>query len=77
MLNFKHKRNLALLVCFIFIAAWNVKIGFDLLNTIFKSFVILNFLAILFSSLALGTSIRSRKIVMEAYQGLKRDHKGI
>jgi len=68
MFNFKRRGNLAMFICFIIIVTWNIKIGFDLLKTDFKLFAILGFSTILFFSLALGTSIRSRKIAMEAYQ---------
>ena len=66
--NFKRRRNLMMFICFIIIVVWNVKIGSDLLKTDFKALTILSFSIILFSFLALGTSIRSRKIAMEAYQ---------
>lgn len=72
MFNFKHKRNLATFICFIIIVAWNFKIGFDLIKIDSKLFVILDFSAILFFFLALGKSIKSRKMVMEAYQAYLR-----
>ena len=68
MFNFKRRGNLAMFICFMIIVAWNAKIGFDLLTSNFKLFAILSFSTALFFSLALGKSIRSRKIAMEAYQ---------
>lgn len=68
MFNFKHRRNLAIFICFIIIVAWNVKIGFDLIKTGFILFAILGLSTTLFFSLALGASIRSRKIAMEAFK---------
>lgn len=68
MFNFKRRRNLAMFICFMMIIAWNFKIGFDFAMSDFKSFAILNFSAVLFFFLALGTSIRSKKMTMKAYQ---------
>ena len=67
MLNFKRRRNLAIFICFIIIVAWNTKIGFDLVKTDFKLFVVLDFSAILLFFLALAKSIKSKQIVVEAY----------
>jgi lipopolysaccharide export LptBFGC system permease protein LptF len=67
MFNFKRRGNLAMFICFILIVAWNVKIGFDLLTTDLKLFAILGFSTVLFFFLALGITIRSRKIAMKAY----------
>jgi hypothetical protein len=77
MFNFKRRRNLAMFVCFIIVVAWNIQIGLDLLKTGFKVFAILDFSATLLFFLALGTSIRSRKIAMEAYEAHVRANRGI
>jgi len=66
MFNFKHRRNLAMFICFIIIVAWNVKVLFDLLEMGFKLLAILDFSAILLFLVILARSIRSRKIAMEA-----------
>jgi len=73
MLNFKRKWNLAVFICFIFIVAWNVKIGLDFLNSVFKLFAVLNFLVVPLFFSALGSSIKSKKKAIEAYQTYLRN----
>jgi len=59
-------------ICFIIIAAWNIKIGYDLLKTEFKLLSTLDLLAILSFFLAFATSIRSWKKAKKAYQAQLR-----
>jgi len=68
MFNFKRRRNLAMFICFAIIVAWNSKIRFDFVKTDFKILAILDFCAVLLVFLALGKSIKSSKIAIEAYQ---------
>jgi ABC-type multidrug transport system fused ATPase/permease subunit len=77
MFNFKRRRNLTMFICFIIIVMWNIRIEFDLVKTDFKLFAILDFFVILLFFLALRTSIKSRKIAMEAYQAHVRANRGI
>ena len=68
MLNIRRKRNLATFIFFIAIVAWNVKIGLDFLKAEFKLFAVLNFLSLILFFSAVGSSIRSKRKAMEAYQ---------
>jgi hypothetical protein len=68
MFNFKHRRNLALFMCFIVLVMWNFKVGLDFLKTDFNSFAVLNFSVILLFLSALGRSIKSRKRALKVYQ---------
>jgi len=55
-------------VSFILIVAWNFKVGFDFLKADLNLFAVLNFLVVLLFFITLGSSIKSRKKAMEAYQ---------
>jgi ABC-type Na+ efflux pump permease subunit len=62
-------------LCFMLLAAWNFKIGLDFLKSQFNLFAALNFLVVLLFFSALGSSIKSRKKAMEAYQIYLRKHR--
>jgi hypothetical protein len=68
MFNFKHRRNLASLICFIVLVTWNLKIGLDFLKSNLTIFALLDFSVILLFVSALGRSIESRKKAMKVYR---------
>ncbi len=68
MFNFKHRRNLALFMCFILLVMWNFKIGLGFLKTDFNSFAVPSFSVVLLFLFALGRSIKSRNKAMKVYQ---------
>jgi hypothetical protein len=68
MINFKHRRNLALFIGFMVLVIWNFKIGLDFLKINFNSFAVLSFSVILLFLSALGKNIKSRKKAMKAYR---------
>ena len=55
-------------ISFILLVAWNFKVGFDFLKADLNLFAVLNFLVVLLFFTTLGSSIKSRKKAMEAYQ---------
>jgi hypothetical protein len=68
MINFKHRRNLALFMCFVVLVIWNFKIGLDFLKTNFDSFAVLSLSVVLLFLSALVKNIISRKKAMKAYR---------
>jgi len=57
------------------LAAWNFKVGLDFLKLQFNLFAALNFLVVLLFFSASGSSLKSRKKAMEAYQIYLRNKK--
>jgi hypothetical protein len=55
-------------ISFILLVAWNFKVGFDFLKADLNLLAVLNFLVVLLFFITLGSSIKSRKKAMEAYQ---------
>jgi ABC-type Na+ efflux pump permease subunit len=55
-------------ISFTLLVAWNFKVGFDFLKADLNLFAVLNFLVVLLFFITLGSSIKSRKKAMEAYQ---------
>ena len=55
-------------ISFILLVAWNFKVGFDFLKADSNLFAVLSFLVVLLFFITLGSSIKSRKKAMEAYQ---------
>jgi hypothetical protein len=68
MLNFKHRRNLALFIGFMILVMWNFKTGLDFLKINFNSFAVPSFSVVLLFLSALGKNILSRKKAMRVYQ---------